>query len=246
MRWYQKTWATVLLLFLFAPVGIFLLWKYQNWSNTAKIVLTCFFGLIFIAILSPSSEGSELSTLASVVVDEEPTLKPELTPEPENEAITIFGEIQIFDVMNETGTSKIGERGVVVADKSLMSDLDLIEFFNSNIIESATLWYAIDFGDGTGYVFGRESNHFVYIYQHEDDWSQTDPEMKKGMGFVYYDSVEFHLALRVSILTTINEYWEWAIRNGLDFRLLDENGNTLFDNTLRVTTSTRDLMGMKL
>ena len=39
MPWYKKTWAAVLFIFVFPPVGIYLIWKFNN-SLSTKIILT--------------------------------------------------------------------------------------------------------------------------------------------------------------------------------------------------------------
>lgn len=52
-KWYQKTGYIILLLVLFFPVGLFLMWKYTDWSKNIKIaisaVLALFFGISIIA-----------------------------------------------------------------------------------------------------------------------------------------------------------------------------------------------------
>ena len=66
--WYQRTWLTVLLLFsiLLAPIGIFLMWKYQIWNNIGKIVLSCVFGLLFLVALPNQGSREEQTTYTFV------------------------------------------------------------------------------------------------------------------------------------------------------------------------------------
>lgn len=47
-KWYQKTWFIILMLIIFFPVGLFLLWKYTNIKKPLKILITALVGLIFI------------------------------------------------------------------------------------------------------------------------------------------------------------------------------------------------------
>jgi hypothetical protein len=51
---YQRKWFAVLFLFLFAPVGIILLYKYGHFSKITKVVLSVIFGLIFIIAVIPT------------------------------------------------------------------------------------------------------------------------------------------------------------------------------------------------
>ncbi len=46
--WYKTTVATVVLLILFAPLGIFTMWKYMQWNKTIKWILTGVFALFFL------------------------------------------------------------------------------------------------------------------------------------------------------------------------------------------------------
>lgn len=65
---YAQTWFMVLMLILFAPVGIFLLWRYSNRSNTARIagtVLSALWFLIMMAVLIPGGTESAAPAVAS-------------------------------------------------------------------------------------------------------------------------------------------------------------------------------------
>lgn len=55
MKFYQKTWFIIVTLILFAPVGIFLMWKYRKFNKPARITLSLVSGLFFIMILNPNN-----------------------------------------------------------------------------------------------------------------------------------------------------------------------------------------------
>jgi flagellar motor protein MotB len=57
MKFYEKAWFMWLTLILFAPVGIFLLWKYSRINKPAKIALSVIFGLFFIT--AATSQGTD-------------------------------------------------------------------------------------------------------------------------------------------------------------------------------------------
>ncbi|MBC8569439.1 hypothetical protein [Zongyangia hominis] len=48
---YQRTWFVVLMLFLFAPVGIYLTWKYGKGGKILKSTASAFFGFVFLTVL---------------------------------------------------------------------------------------------------------------------------------------------------------------------------------------------------
>lgn len=48
MKWYQKTWGIILLLIVFFPAGLYLMWKYANWNKRAKGIVSVIFAFILI------------------------------------------------------------------------------------------------------------------------------------------------------------------------------------------------------
>lgn len=58
-KWYQSDWASILFLFLFFPVGLYLMWKFTTWNKVVKWIITGFFGLM---ILGSVAGGSKTST----------------------------------------------------------------------------------------------------------------------------------------------------------------------------------------
>ncbi len=54
-KWYQTSWATILFLFLFFPVGLFLMWKYTTWNKVAKWIITGFYGLVVLGSATGSN-----------------------------------------------------------------------------------------------------------------------------------------------------------------------------------------------
>ena len=44
-KWYQKTWGVVLLIILFFPIGLAVMWRHASWKVTTKALITGFFAL---------------------------------------------------------------------------------------------------------------------------------------------------------------------------------------------------------
>lgn len=92
-KFYQKTWFMVLMLFLFAPIGIFLIWKYKKFNTVARTILSVFFALAFIGIIIPKSDTTNNTAVSSNATSEpsvEPSTSPteDPTPEPKKEEAT--------------------------------------------------------------------------------------------------------------------------------------------------------------
>lgn len=58
-KWYQQTWGIVLLLVLFFPVGIYLMWRYAGWSKNVKIVVSVIFAIITVSIAMNPAEPKQ-------------------------------------------------------------------------------------------------------------------------------------------------------------------------------------------
>lgn len=96
-KWYQKTPIIIVLLLLFFPAGLFLMWKYSRWNSKLKGVITGIIGLLFIVTLvsnpsqSNSSQNSQpveskqsqsLITPASPITANAQSSAPKLIPTP--------------------------------------------------------------------------------------------------------------------------------------------------------------------
>lgn len=86
-KWYQKTWAAILFLFLFFPVGLYLMWKYTSWPKVAKWVITGFFGLMVLG----SAMGGNTKTASTTVQPTQATQQEETqaTVEPTQETVKV-------------------------------------------------------------------------------------------------------------------------------------------------------------
>lgn len=60
-KWYHTQVGIGLLLLLFFPAGLYLMWKYTNWHRKVKWGVTGFYGLMFVltAIFSPSESYTD-------------------------------------------------------------------------------------------------------------------------------------------------------------------------------------------
>lgn len=59
-KFYKKTWFIILMLIIFFPVGLFLMWKYSNWNKYLKIGVSIFFVIAYIIGLIDSTVPKEV------------------------------------------------------------------------------------------------------------------------------------------------------------------------------------------
>lgn len=80
--WYTRNPVIILLLIIFFPAGLFLMWKYTKWNKKVKWAITGFFAFIlFIGAITPDSkeikqQSGVASTPAPVVSEEKQEQKP--------------------------------------------------------------------------------------------------------------------------------------------------------------------------
>lgn len=68
---YTRTWFIILLLIIFFPVGLFLMWKYTKWKKFVKIIITIVIGIFFIiGLFMPAEETSDYGSDDSYTSDE--------------------------------------------------------------------------------------------------------------------------------------------------------------------------------
>jgi len=58
-KFYNKKWFTILILILFTPVGIILMWKNNQWTKKTRIILSIIFGVYFIIMFIYSQPTEE-------------------------------------------------------------------------------------------------------------------------------------------------------------------------------------------
>ena len=65
--WYKQTWGIILMLVLFFPIGIYLMWKYaKHWNLYIKIAVCVVWGVILIAAFLPHNKKDKADISSSV------------------------------------------------------------------------------------------------------------------------------------------------------------------------------------
>lgn len=64
MKLTEKTWFIGLMLVIFFPVGLFLMWKNSNWNKVVKIIITAVLVLAMFGAVSDDEGATEVETLS--------------------------------------------------------------------------------------------------------------------------------------------------------------------------------------
>jgi len=57
-KFYQTTWFTILMLIIFFPVGIFLMWKYNRFNQTARLIISTIFALAILGNMNNTNTAA--------------------------------------------------------------------------------------------------------------------------------------------------------------------------------------------
>lgn len=121
---YTKSWFMWVMLIFIAPVGIFLMWKYRNFNKILKVVLSVFFGFVFLVAIIPSSNDSKSTPTDIAEVAPTPTEtsseKPSPTPSSTETAISSLPTINKDEYIAKTGLETykaLQEEGYTVSAK---------------------------------------------------------------------------------------------------------------------------------
>lgn len=96
-KWYVKSSGSIVLLILFFPVGLYLMWKYSHFSKTLRIVITSFFALVVIANMNTEESDNSSTTQMQVTKTDqsENTVQTEPPPQDKPQEVAVPVEPQI-------------------------------------------------------------------------------------------------------------------------------------------------------
>ena len=146
-KWYQKTGWIILLLILFFPVGLFLMWKYTDWKKpikgiiTALILIIAFSGLSSEPKLEQISLSGNINELETYNINEAVSLTLSTTPTdyeiPESDIKCSGGNLNIMGKQVIFSAPKAGKYRVWVEHDGVKSNKVVINIEDKKAIELA-------------------------------------------------------------------------------------------------------------
>lgn len=125
MKWYEKTWFTWLMLFIFAPIGIILLWKYRTYSSKIKTTVTVIFAFLFLISIATDKTDKQIEqtpqqTITTETATESQDVQTEQTEpqqaEPPQQEQPIHteqpAEIQEVTTTTDTSTQQVKQQSI--------------------------------------------------------------------------------------------------------------------------------------
>lgn len=173
-KWYQRAIGIILLLVLFFPVGLFLMWKYANWSPRVKWVITgIFIFILFIGMIrgnKPSQDNAKPETV-KVEASAEPTINftfdiPSLIDKNLDQIVAVLGNstdpdptAQQIKLANNRWSKTFKKDGKTILVNYKIVDKSIIDFF-------------IDTDDPSGKT--QDKNHLLQV----GNLKENDPKYR--------------------------------------------------------------------
>ncbi len=136
-KFYNKNWFMWVMLLVFAPVGIYLMWKHNRFKKGARIGLSILFMFIFIAIMVPDvdkTETDENNTVAEIEVKTDEVASEPVVEEPVVETTTT----EDTTTQEETVATDEEKNSVIAFDNDLWAIVLLSEAANQELFTALT------------------------------------------------------------------------------------------------------------
>jgi hypothetical protein len=92
-RWYKKNWFMWLIMVIFFPIGLFLLWKYSSYKKSTKAIITiAIVGLIAISGSNPKNQTTNSSTTIQQTQTKPTDTEKKLDSAPKKEEVKVSQE----------------------------------------------------------------------------------------------------------------------------------------------------------
>lgn len=145
--WYKRTWGIILLLVIFFPLGLYIMWKYADWNKYIKIGASVLVGIVVIAVIVSPGGGKD----GNSSIMEEPS--------------TIYsGEILKYDADE---LAKLIDNGDNFEDSLIGTRIQISGIVKENELTSDDVYIYGDFKNGGWYMCKLEN---------QDDVSRVKPK----------------------------------------------------------------------
>ena len=191
-KFYQKTWFMWLMLIFFAPVGIFLLWKYNRYKKVPRIIITVLFSYVFIFGIFASDDTPKQAPNSNEIVVEESNI--------ENSNSNVEVKKQKIDKIQDEETVSIGKKEET-ADEIDLTNNDTRELFEGyTLIEvdggdlsgarQANVVVDVGFGNREYYAFTNQYSQLVKVVAKEIILQDDSTEPVTSQGRYYPDEAK--------------------------------------------------------
>lgn len=195
-KFYDTRWFGLLMLFLFAPVGIYLIWTNNHFEKNTRVILSVVSSLFFIFALTSNNDESvetsgvdavETNEVEEVINDEsleEDVIEEEEQTEVEQEPEEEIAEVEPEEEIVEEGVEVDLDITIEVTETELTGEQVIVRG-TTNLIDDAFLGYQINATEGNVKVSNGE-------WEIIEDISTIEKDDEYGF---YADESEYDLFL---------------------------------------------------
>lgn len=152
-KFYQRTWFTILMLIVFFPVGLYLMWKYNKFPFVVRVVVSVFFGLMVVSSIFDSLSNEDLYNKIKELEDKNKKL------EEENEKLEKENEKLEKETILSTENIKETE-GVVLETYQNIEEISIDAVQQENQVDSA--FYELFLSNPDNYI-GKEIETTIIV-----------------------------------------------------------------------------------
>lgn len=197
MKWYQKTWGIVLMLCLFFPAGLYLMWKHSKCNRKVKKIITGIFAVIcvVVAINSNSTDNNvqKNDNSSKVTITAQEVANKELK---DSDSVTSISKEETKDNtdsdISKENTETTNSVEETSSDKDIFAGYTLIEVDGGNLSghREPNVVVDIGFGDRKYYAFTNEYGQLVKVVAKQIILQDDKTEPVKSNGRYYNDEAK--------------------------------------------------------
>lgn len=171
-KWYQKTLGIIILLILFFPIGLFLMWKHARWNKIVKIIITGIFALFLLGSSSGSKTSSTQQTQASPTPSEA-----KKTPEPTKEVKPLSISDNVWIALdNSMKTRKNYSVEYNESSKTASITFTSLDFYDESSMVRGSFTTLVKFGMEAFKIDGVDSVQVVVRTEFTDQYGKKSVE----------------------------------------------------------------------
>ncbi len=135
-KFYEKQWFMWIMLVLFAPVGIFLMWKYNRFSKLPRIAISAVFAIFFLVMAFPnqSSGTTNNQTKSQTQVSDQNTTNKNVAASLDAKLTALGATTSLtLDKIDEVKALRIEYNNLTDDQKSYVTKLDVLTVAENTI-----------------------------------------------------------------------------------------------------------------
>lgn len=140
MKFYERTWFVIIMLIFFFPLGLFLMWKFKDWTKGVKWIVTVVVVLVAIfGFATDENDGEEKKQETNTTTDSKEDSKDSKEDKKDN--------AEKYNSKNDTKTKEEKQKSEIKKDDKPLTDKEKLDKKLKDDVSSADI-KGVEFGNG--------------------------------------------------------------------------------------------------